>query len=101
MIRPVILRSEAEADVLKTHLDFEQVRAGLGRRFAGQLRSVLERIEANPELHGIVWKDVRATRLKTFRYVVYYIVCEDRVEVIAVLHGARDPATWQSRVGNT
>jgi hypothetical protein len=54
MIRPVILRSEAEADILKSHIDFEKIREGLGRRFAGQVRVVLERIEANPELYGFV-----------------------------------------------
>jgi len=93
------MRSEAEADVLKTNIDYEQVRTGLGRRFLGQLRTVLERIEANPEMYGIVWKDVRTARLKTFRYVVYYVVYPERVEVIGVLHGARDPAVWQTRIG--
>jgi plasmid stabilization system protein ParE len=50
-----------------------------------------------PELHGKVWEDVRAARLKQFRYIVYFIVLEDRIEVLAVLHGARDPSAWQSR----
>jgi plasmid stabilization system protein ParE len=36
--------------------------------------------------------------VKQFRYVVYYVVFGDRVEVIAVLHGARDPSVWQSRL---
>jgi plasmid stabilization system protein ParE len=40
---------------------------------------------------------VRAARLKQFRYIVYFIVLADRVEVLAVLHGARDPSSWKSR----
>jgi plasmid stabilization system protein ParE len=51
-----------------------------------------------PELHGIVWHDVRAARLKQFRYVVYYITFTDRVEVLAILHGARESSVWQSLV---
>ncbi len=51
-----------------------------------------------PELYGAVWEDVRAARVKPFRYVVYYVVFDDRVEVIAVLHGARDPALWHERL---
>jgi plasmid stabilization system protein ParE len=58
---------------------------------------VLTRIEKMPELYGKVWQDVRAARLKQFRYIVYFIVLADRVEVLAVLHGARDPSSWQSR----
>jgi len=48
-------------------------------------------------LHGTVWEDVRAARLKQFRNIVYFIVLPDRVEVLAVLHSARDPSTWRSR----
>jgi hypothetical protein len=50
------------------------VRAGLGGKFAAQLRAVLELIESMPELHGIVWRDVRAALVRKFRYVVYYVV---------------------------
>jgi hypothetical protein len=51
-----------------------------------------------PELYGIVWHDVRAARLKRFRHVVYYVVFPDRLEVLAVMHGARDASAWQSRI---
>ncbi len=94
---PVILRPQADTDIQTTHDDLERVQAGLGVRFVGYVREVLERIEAMPELFGIVWQDVRATRVRKFRYVVYYVVFSDRVEVLAVLHGARNPSTWRSR----
>ena len=97
MSLPVILRPEAEADIQRTYDLLEQEQAGLGRRFAAQVREVLERIELMPELHGVVWQDVRAARLKRLRYVVYYAVFADRVEVLAVMHGARTPSAWQSR----
>jgi hypothetical protein len=64
MSRPLIVRPEAEADIQKIHIDLEQVRAGLGRRFATPLRIVFERVESTPELYGVVWRDVRAVRVK-------------------------------------
>jgi plasmid stabilization system protein ParE len=94
---PVILRPEAEADVQDTCEQLEAVRGGLGKQFLARLRKVLLRIEEMPELHGKVWEDVRATRLKQFRYIVYFVVLPDDVDVLAVLHSARDPSTWQSR----
>ena len=87
----------ADADIQTTHDELEKVQGGLGDRFIASVRQVLERIEATPELYGIVWQDVRAARLRKFRYVVYYVAFADRVEVLAVLHGARNPSVWQSR----
>jgi plasmid stabilization system protein ParE len=50
-----------------------------------------------PFLHGKVWRKVRAVRVGGFRYVVYYVVFRDRIDVIAVMHGARRAAAWMSR----
>ena len=98
MSLPVILRPEAHADIRAAHAELEHVRPGLGRKFAARVRQVLERIETLPELYGLLWQDVRAARLRRFRFVVYYVAFDDRVEVLAVMHGARDASAWQSRV---
>jgi plasmid stabilization system protein ParE len=98
MSLPVILRPEAEADVREIFRYLEDAQAGLGAKFTVRLRELLERIEFMPELYGIVWQDVRAARLRKFRYAVYHVTFADRVEVLAVMHGARDPAAWQTRV---
>ena len=97
MSLPVILRHEAEVDVQEARDQLEAVRVGLGNQVLARVREVLARIEKMPELHGKVWQDVRAARLKQFRYMVYFIVLADRVEVLAILHGARDPSSWKSR----
>jgi plasmid stabilization system protein ParE len=65
--------------------------------FVARLREVLERVESLPQLYSIAWQDVRAARLKQFRFVVYYVAFADRIEILAVLHGSRDAAAWQSR----
>jgi plasmid stabilization system protein ParE len=98
MTLPVILRPAADADIQATHDELEQLRAGLGNQFVARVREVLERIEAMPQLYGVVWQDVWAARLKQFRHVVYYVVFDDRVEVLAVMHGSRHASAWQSRV---
>ena len=97
MSLPVILRPEAEDDVTSAHGWYEQQRDGLGRDFVTQLSIVLDRIGVLPESCAAVWQDVRSCRLRRFPFVVYYRVLVDRVEVLAVLHGSRNPAIWQSR----
>jgi plasmid stabilization system protein ParE len=94
---PVILRHEAEVDIQEARDQLEAIRVGLGNQVLARVREVLARMEKMPELYGKVWEDVRAARLKQFRYIVYFIVLADRVEVLAVLHSARDPSSWQSR----
>ena len=94
----MILRPAAEADIQKTHDELEQLKSGLGSRYVARVREVLAHIEAMPMLYGVVWQDVRAARLRKFQHVVYYVVFVDRVEILAVVHGVRDPSAWRSRV---
>jgi toxin ParE1/3/4 len=98
MSLPALFRYEARDDIQTAFEYYEAIRPGLGKKFLGHLYDALERIELLPELHGIVWRSVRAAPLKKFRYVVYYEVIADRVEVIAVMHGARHASAWQKRV---
>jgi plasmid stabilization system protein ParE len=94
---PVILRPAAEADVDRIRTDLDAVRLGLGDDFGSRLREVLRRIEHFPRMYGVVWRDVRAARLRRFKHVVYYVVLADRVEVLAILHGSQDTSAWRSR----
>lgn len=98
MSLPVVLRPLANADIQQIHVELEAQDAGLGDRFLDRLQETLDHIEAMPEMYAEVWGTIRAGRLRKFRHVVYYVVLADRVEVIAVMHGSRDPSAWQSRV---
>jgi plasmid stabilization system protein ParE len=55
------------------------------------------RIGQMPEIHAVLHRDIRRAKVKKFPYNVYYRVRPDRVEVIAVLHGRRDPSIWKNR----
>ena len=98
MSLPIVLRPEAQADLLAARDWYAQQRAGLEDAFAEAVEQLLARIEAMPELYAAVLRDVRRGKLRRFPYVVYYRVLADRIEVIAVLHGSRDPQVWQDRV---
>ena len=94
---PVVLRPEATKDAAEAIGYFDALRPGLGQAFLIQVQDFLLRISGMPEIHGIVWRNVRAARLRRFTYVVYYRVHEDRLEVLVVVQGNRDAAVWQSR----
>jgi toxin ParE1/3/4 len=87
---PVVLSRDAERD-FDSAADWYQHKAGLGARFTKHLRDVFDRIARMPELHAIVHRDVRCARVRRFPYNIFYRVRGERIEVIAILHGHRDP----------
>lgn len=94
---PVAVLPEARQDILDGRAFFERSRSGSGTAFAAEVLAVLDRIAAMPEMYGEVGPGVRAAGVRRFGYVVYYRVGRSEVEVIAVLHGGRDPSVWQGR----
>ncbi len=94
---PVVLRPEATKDTEEAVGYFDALRPGLGQAFLIQVQEVLLRVSGMPEVRGVVWRNVRAARLRRFMYVVYYRVHKDSVEVLAVIQGNRDAAVWQNR----
>lgn len=97
MTRPVVLRLEAEVEFSDASEWYERQRPGLGADFIACVEETLERIADTPELHGIILGNVRRAGVRRFPYSVYYTVEAERIIVIAVLHGNRDPRIWQSR----
>ena len=93
----IVLRPEAQTDLLEARDWYEQQRPGLGEAFLERVDQMFSRIREMPELYAVVLRDVRRGKLRNFPYVVYYRVLADRIEVIALLHGSRDPKVWQDR----
>lgn len=98
MSLPIRLLPEAKDEFDAAADWYEQQRIGLGVDFVARVREVLNRISANPQLHAVVYGDVRKAVVRQFPYVVLYREEAGEVVVIAVFHTARDPAIWQSRV---
>lgn len=94
----VVLRPEAAQDLLSARDWYDGQKVGLGDEFAAQVSVVFDRVSAIPESFALRWQDVWSCRLRRFPYTVYYRALRDRVEILAVLHGSRNPSAWQSRV---
>ena len=97
MSLPVVLRDEAQAEFDEAFDYYEGQRPGLGVDFVARVQQVFDRIAANPQMHGVVFADIRKAVVKRFPYCVFYRAEAARVEVIAVFHSKRDPSIWQGR----
>ena len=67
-------------------------------QFDVELDSLMTRIGATPFQFPQIHPSVRRALLKRFPYSVYFLVGDEQVEVIAVLHQHRHPNTWRNRL---
>jgi plasmid stabilization system protein ParE len=95
---PLVLEPEAEADLLEAFEWYEKQREGLGREFIECVDDALEQVAGNPELYAISHRGVRQALVRRFPYVVCFLIETERISVIAVLHGRRNPRLWQTRL---
>jgi plasmid stabilization system protein ParE len=51
----------------------------------------------NPLQFAVVREDIRRVVANRFPFSIYFRAEEHRIVVLAVFHGSRDPAIWQSR----
>jgi plasmid stabilization system protein ParE len=98
MSLPLTYRPEARDDIDTAYLWYEQQRPGRGDDFLAALRELLDQIQQNPELYGVTYRRTRAAPTRQFPFVVYYRVDSDRIIVIAVQHGKRNPRHWRGRI---
>jgi plasmid stabilization system protein ParE len=95
---PLVFHPDVQNEIDDAYQWYEQQFPGLGQDFLTALDEVFTRLRQTPETHQAIYKDVRRALPRRFPYGIYYRVHVDRVEVIAVQHSRRDPASWQSRV---
>ncbi|MBL8797931.1 MAG: type II toxin-antitoxin system RelE/ParE family toxin [Planctomycetia bacterium] len=93
----IVLRPPAENDLLQAKEWYAAKSVELGDDFATKFEEALARVQAMPELYAATYRNVRKAKLRRFPYVVYYRILTDRIEVLAVLHGGRNPRIWRDR----
>ena len=98
MTRLIQLRPEAEAELEEVYRWYEQQREELGADFLLCVEEALEKIRRTPEMYPTVHKHIRRALIRRFPYGIFYLVEEQKIVVLAVFHGRRDPKQWQSRI---
>jgi len=87
-----------DADIEAAFQWYESEEPGLGSEFIEQLRHAYRRILSGPFAYQELRSGIRRAIIRRFPYAIYFSIEEEVIVVVAVLHGARDPAEWQRRV---
>lgn len=93
-----VFRPEAVADVVEARGWYEEQHPGLGDAFAASVEEIVNRMKSMPRMYPVAHREVRRGKLRKFPYLVYYRVHPNKVEVLAILHGSRDPRLWRERI---
>lgn len=98
MSKRLFIRTDAHADLAEAALWYEGRGQGLGRDFLARLDGLFVLISSNPEMFPIVHRGARLAPLNRFPYLVIYKNFAEHISVVAVVHGARNPSSWQERL---
>lgn len=96
-MKRLVLRQEAEIDILEAALHYEREREGLGFRFESELDHTITRVAENPLQFPVIEGGVRRALVRTFPYGIFFCSEEDTITVLAVLHLHRHPHAWKRR----
>jgi toxin ParE1/3/4 len=93
----VVFRPEAKEDLVRAYRWYEDRRPGLGEEFLGVVEAAIEQIRRAPAMFSVVHRDVRRVLTRRFPFGVFYRDEPERVIVLAVFHGRRDPRVVEQR----
>jgi plasmid stabilization system protein ParE len=89
---------EARAEYKAAAEYYEKRRSGLGAQFSIQVEAAISRIIEAPSRWPIIEADVRRCLTHTFPYGILYLVENDSILILAVMHGSRKPGYWRDRL---
>ncbi len=101
-MRQLLIRPEAEAEIVQAHNWFKLQAEGLSSEFLRAIDACLATIEREPLAYPIVYKQVRRALVRKFPYGIFFVNEQiddrnERIVVLACFHGRRDPKQWQQR----
>lgn len=95
----VILRRLAEHDLEQAEDWYNEQQPGLGTEFRGAVSALFERLADNPRTYPRVHGEVHRVALRRFPYLVYFVIDDSKVVILAVLDSRRDPRVHRQRSG--
>ena len=85
---------EADRELVDAVLWYEAKQPGLGRRFRGEVESVVRSIAHNPLIHRERDGGYRRINCPIFPYYLPYFIRREKIIIAAVAHEHRKPGYW-------
>ncbi|MFM2094385.1 MAG: hypothetical protein RIS70_1509 [Planctomycetota bacterium] len=99
--RRLIFAPQVPDDLVAVVDYYEQISPVLADGFRQHVNDKLDDIANRPESFPLDIEPVRFARVDRFPFLIFFVADQDSVSIIAVLHGASDPARWRKRQGDS
>lgn len=97
MSLPVVFHRAATTEFIEASVWYEDKRPGLAIDFMAEIERCVSLASQHPSRFAVVRENIRRVVAHQFPYSVYFRAEENRIVVLAIFHGSRDPATWLAR----
>lgn len=91
----VVLRPEAEDELLEAQAWYESKALGLGFEFARAADSAVASALRNPYAHLRIEEEFRRVLFRKFPYTLIYLPSPNELLVVSFFHQHRKPDTWR------
>lgn len=90
----LIVEPAAESDISKAIEYYETQKQGLGKVFFEELIDKVKQIQKFPNSINIRYNHTRVAVLKRFPYLIFYILVDNVIVVLAVMNSSINPNNW-------
>lgn len=91
MVYKIILKPEAEKELLEALDWYDTKKEGLGVLLYNEISEVLNHIQNNPKHFQKVYRKIRISFTTQFRYGVHYTIEKNTIYIHAILHTSMEP----------
>ena len=99
MTYPLILRPEAEEDLLDAYRWYDERVSDLGLRFLALVERILTQVENNPQAFAEVHEGVRRALIRTFPYGIYFsLKAKESSFSLSSIHRVTPACGWSEHV---
>jgi plasmid stabilization system protein ParE len=93
----LIIKPSAEMDALDAANWYNLRLDGLGNEFLLALEAKINAIGRNPLQFTVIYKNIRRALTERFPFGIFFIVENEVIYVLAIIHTSRSPKTWKKR----
>jgi len=96
----VEISQDAESDFDKSYEYYLKISPDLADAFFKSIDDCFKIIKESPQSYQAIHKSIRRFTLKRFPFVVYYLVDNHTIKIIAIFHTSRNPKIWTERTSD-
>ena len=91
-------KPEVYEDIKVAYDWYESQRIGLGEDFLLTLEESYAKIARTPKIYQSIYKATRRKLVRRFPYGIFFLIKDNTIIVLAIIHTKRKPGEWNKRV---